>query len=502
MRRVLVRLLIVMAVLAPAAISALPAEAATAAISLQPTVGPPTTHVQVAGGNFAPNETVKIFFDNTLVATTTANSAGQIITSFNVPASAQPGFHTVKAVGQTSGKTATAQFLVRVNWPQFRFSWPHWGVQPFENTITPANVSTLTTAFTGDADAILDYSSPSVANSVVYIGGEDGKLYAFRAGTGALLWTAPTGGDIIYASPAIDSGIVYVGSTDDKLYAFNAGTGALLWTGSTGNDIYSSASVVNGVVYVGSNDEKLYAFKAAGCGSATCSPLWTGNTGGPVASSPAVSNGKVFVGNSDGNLFAFNANGCGSPTCPPLWTSDYYVGISASPSVANNVVYIHTLDGFLHALKPSDGSQLWKAAVPAGSIFNSSTAVASGVVYVGGSDSKLYAFSAAGTTNCSGTSPNKTCLPLWTGTSSGPLQASPAVANGVVYISSTDHKVYGFRATGCGGATCAPLWTTTTLSGNNDYPVFSSPAVANGTVFVGSGSGNPNPGKLYAFRLP
>ena len=42
--------------------------------------------------------------------------------------------------------------------------------------------------------------------------------------------------------------------------------------------------------------------------------------------------------------------------------------------------------------------------------------MAYGIVYTGSSDHKLYAFSAAGTTNCSGTP--KVCLPLWTGTTS------------------------------------------------------------------------------------
>ena len=54
------------------------------------------------------------------------------------------------------------------------------------------------------------------------------------------------------------------------------------------------------------------------------------------------------------------------------------------------------------------------------------------MVYAG-SNGQLYAFSAAGTTGCSGTP--KTCTPLWaTGTSTnGATYASPAVANGMVY---------------------------------------------------------------------
>jgi outer membrane protein assembly factor BamB len=39
------------------------------------------------------------------------------------------------------------------------------------------------------------------------------------ASTGAVLWTATTG-SFVFSSPAIADGIVYVGSGDDKLWAF------------------------------------------------------------------------------------------------------------------------------------------------------------------------------------------------------------------------------------------------------------------------------------------
>jgi eukaryotic-like serine/threonine-protein kinase len=61
------------------------------------------------------------------------------------------------------------------------------------------------------------------------------------------------------------------------------------------------------------------------------------------------------------------------------------------------------------------------------------------------------------------------------------------VANGVVYIGSTNGKVYALNA-----ATGAKLWIFTTGAS-----VYSSPAVVNGMVYVGSNDGN-----LYAFGLP
>jgi outer membrane protein assembly factor BamB len=113
-------------------------------------------------------------------------------------------------------------------------------------------------------------------------------------------------------------------------------------------------------------------------------------------------------------------------------------------------------------------------------------------VFIGSEDAKLYAFDAAGLTNCSGTP--KACGPLWTGATGAPIFSSPAVASGVVYIGSDDTKVYAFDAagqSGCSGAplTCQPLWTG--LTGGS---VESSPAVADGVVYVGSRDFS-----LYAF---
>ena len=60
-----------------------------------------------------------------------------------------------------------------------------------------------------------------------------------------------------------------------------------------------------------------------------------------------------------------------------------------------------------------------------------------------------------------------TCAPLWTATTGGPIIGSPAVGNGKVYIGSDDNKLYAFDAAGntnCTGSpkTCTPLWTATT----------------------------------------
>jgi outer membrane protein assembly factor BamB len=75
---------------------------------------------------------------------------------------------------------------------------------------------------------------------------------------------------------------------------------------------------------------------------------------------------------------------------------------------------------------------------------------------------------------------------LWSFATGEPVDSSPAVANGVVYVGSNDKNVYALNA-----STGAKLWSYTTGGA-----VSSSPAVANGVVYVGSFNG-----KVYAFGL-
>jgi outer membrane protein assembly factor BamB len=212
--------------------------------------------------------------------------------------------------------------------------------------------------------------------------------------------------------------------------------------------------------------------------------------------SPAVANGVVYIGLNELQVFdAGGKVGCsGSPkTCTPLWTEHSTIGGSPSPpTVANGVVYVadgyDTLFAFDAAGKtncsgaPKICAPLWTASGAS----SDSPAVANGKVYVGES-----VFDAAGKTNCSSSS--KTCAPLWVNSIYRQSTTTPAVANGVVYMGTRD-GLFAFDAAGntnCSGSlkTCAPLWTAATGG-----TMHSSPALANRVVYIGS-----DDHKLYAF---
>jgi outer membrane protein assembly factor BamB len=333
--------------------------------------------------------------------------------------------------------------------------------------------------------------------------------------------------------PMFRFGPAHTGFTPDTSISKDAVQGSMVlnWTGPTGSTsssygIISSPAVANGVVYVGSFDNKLYAFDAAGntnCSGSpnSCNPLWTATTGGLVGSSPAVVNGVVYVGSDDHKLYAFDAAGntncSGSPkTCQPLWTATLSDREDlSSPTVANGIVYIGSGTSIfgtnnLYAFdaagttncsgSPKTCQPLWSAQVP-GRIQPLSPAVANGVVYVGTSLGLLFVYDAAGNTNCSG-SP-KLCQPLWAAAGALNLAAtsSPAIANGLAYVGGAElhgpgHKLYVFDAAGntnCSGSpkTCQPLWTApVTAAGQITTP----PAVANGVVYFGTVFEN----RLYA----
>ena len=63
-------------------------------------------------------------------------------------------------------------------------------------------------------------SSPSVLESLVYVGSSDGRLYALERSTGAIAWAFRVGG-MVWTSPAVVGGNIYFGSHDGFIYSIS-----------------------------------------------------------------------------------------------------------------------------------------------------------------------------------------------------------------------------------------------------------------------------------------
>ena len=267
--------------------------------SAQPTVtlsaksGPPTTDILVSGTGFPASTAVEIYFGITEFALAATNSTGSFSRiQIQVPASTPPGIEWITTVVDVTGEAAQAPFKVQTNWPQFHFGANRDGLNPYENILGPPTVGNLGLLWNYTTGAAVR-TSPAVFNGMLYVGSDDGNVYALNATTGAKLWNFTTGG-VVESSPAVATGVpnalVYVGSDDDNVYALNAGTGAVVWKFTTGGPVATSPAVVGGVVYVTSADLNLYALNAS-----TGAELWfVPGFIYAVSTSPAVSNGVLY----------------------------------------------------------------------------------------------------------------------------------------------------------------------------------------------------------------
>ena len=64
------------------------------------------------------------------------------------------------------------------------------------------------------------------------------------------------------SGPILGSGVLYVGSDDGYLYAIDISTGTLRWRYRTGGPIRSRIVTAGGLVYFGSLDHRVYALHA------------------------------------------------------------------------------------------------------------------------------------------------------------------------------------------------------------------------------------------------
>ncbi|HLY06444.1 MAG TPA: PQQ-binding-like beta-propeller repeat protein [Rhizomicrobium sp.] len=192
----------------------------------------------------------------------------------------------------------------------------------------------------------------------------------------------------------------------------------------------------------------------------------TGFTDDLVYQPMAVADGVAYGISYDGQIFALDTT-----TGSPLWYINTGVtfGYSGGVAVSSGALFV-CLPGGLEALNASSGQTIWSVPI---SGCAASPAVANGVVYVGDASDHVYAINAS------------TGGQIWQATVNGADGfIAPAVGDGSVFIASGE-TIYALDA-GSGSSE----WSATT--GGN---IYGTPAIANGKLFVGSYDNN-----LYAFN--
>lgn len=187
-------------------------------------------------------------------------------------------------------------------------------------------------------------SSPLVANGTVYVGDQDGSVYAFAARDGAPRWKFDSGAPI-KASATLAGGRLFLGNYAGVFFALDAQTGKLVWRVSGHGNFYSTASIGEGHVVVGSLDGHVYGLSAR-----TGDAAWSFGTGGYVYASPALWRGVALVGSYDGTFYALDA-----ATGALRWSFLAGAPISGAASVVDGIVYLSTLAHRTYALDAATG---------------------------------------------------------------------------------------------------------------------------------------------------
>ena len=150
------------------------------------------------------------------------------------------------------------------------------------------------------------YGAP-LADGLVVVGTNSGRVYAMDGDTGALRWARRLRGEIA-SSPAIDGERVIVSSMGGLLRAYGVNGGTVRWTYDTGSPIESSPLVVGGIVYVGAWNGTLSAIDVA-----TGRTRWTYHAPGEIKGSVTLRKRAQRPAPSNS---AASYNSCGTPCRP------------------------------------------------------------------------------------------------------------------------------------------------------------------------------------------
>jgi outer membrane protein assembly factor BamB len=336
-------------------------------------------------------------------------------------------------------------------------------------------------------------SSPAIVQDRVFIGSDDGNLYALTLADGKKVWAFKTAGGI-ESSPLVLEGKVFVGSSDAFLYALETGSGKLVWKYETGDKILGAPNWV-----------KLGANSGAGV-----SPVQPGvppaaqgtKAGAPGDRRDARPTTAVLAGSYDFKLHCVDA--ASGRTNWVYETGNY---INGSPAIANGLTAFGGCDGLLHVISLAEGKQVKE--VEAGAYIAGSVALADGRAYFGQYENeflcvdlkegkKAWAFHDRNFPYFSSPAVTKEVVvfggrdkllhcvkrdsgqALWSFPTRGKVDSSPAICGNKVVVGSDDGRLYLVSLDNG-----KELW-----SYEVGQPIGSSPAVAREKIVVGCDDGN------------
>lgn len=202
---------------------------------------------------------------------------------------------------------------------------------------------------------------PSISGDLVIVRTQDGRIYGLDSATGERRWVNDQGNVPLLSLRGngpllIANGVVFMGSDDGKLIALRLDNGDKLWeqklaSGEGRTDIDRMNDADGAVLLDGTS---LYAAAYHGNLSSVDGPSGRPLWARPFSTytSPAISGNSLFAVNDESQVWAFD-----KATGADMWKSDAlrYRWLS-SPAVQGDYVVVGDIEGYVHWLQTSDGA--------------------------------------------------------------------------------------------------------------------------------------------------
>ena len=300
-------------------------------------------------------------------------------------------------------------------------------------------------------------STAAIADGLVYVGTDDGRMLALDAGTGKLQWQYKST-DAIESSPTAVNGLVVFGDEAGVLHACDARTGVVRWTFKAEDRIVSSANYAGDRLVFGSYDGHVYCLRID-----DGVLLWQYDVEEKVHGTPGITGDYVLAAACDAHLHVIKLSD-GSPVRKVELGSVS----GAAAAISGTRVYLGAYGEQVLAIDWQAGRVLWRFEDPQHSFpFLSSAAVTDRLVVIGGRDKRLRALDPL------------TGRQQWVFVTKGRVDSSPVVVDERVFAGSADGCLYALEL-----ATGKELWRYETGGA-----ISASPAVGERCLVIGTEDG-------------
>lgn len=309
-------------------------------------------------------------------------------------------------------------------------------------------------------------SSPAIVKGVVYIGADDGFIYAIDLKDGKKKWGFEAK-DPVEAGPLVLDGRVYAGSIAGDFYCLDGQTGNEIWKFAAQDKFTAAANYFvdaankRTLVLAASHDARLYGLDAV-----TGQKVWEYEIGSPINGAVSVSAGRAVIGGCDNFIHIVSAS-----DGKPLGKIEVEGLIPASVAAEGDELYWGHMSNAVNRADIKAMKVVWEYRDRQFG-FLSSAAIGRDVVLVGGNDKRLHAIN------------RKTGKGVWQFRSRGQMESSPVIVGGKLVVGSDDGRVYLIKL-----SDGKEVWNYQIGRG-----VVGSPAVAGGWVVTGAMDG-----VVYAF---